>query len=133
MLKLFYLRGENASKAVLIYYRNYELNQSPYSVKDVRNFVKKFKETICTCERPRSGRPRVPIEFVSEVNNVITPGPLHTARSVSRKLDIPKNHRSPNPALRSADVSLYNPERSDIGTWRQQTICRAFVFFLQHI
>lgn len=90
LIKLFYLNGENAAEAVRIYRRNHKLRRGPCSVRSVRDLVRKFEETGCTCDRPRSGRPSVPVEVVAEVHNTITAGPLHTARSVARSLDLPK-------------------------------------------
>lgn len=90
LIKLFYLNGENAAEAVRVYRRNHKLRRGPCSVRTVRDLVKTFEETGCTCDRPRSGRPSVPVEVVAEVHNTITAGPLRTARSVARNLDVPK-------------------------------------------
>ena len=63
---------------------------SPCSVKSIRNLVKKFEETGCTCNRARSGLSRVFNEVVAKVHNRMITGPLHTARSVSRNLNAPE-------------------------------------------
>ena len=62
----------------------------PCSVKSVHNIVKKFKETLCTSDRPRSGRPRVSVEVVAEVHNTLTTYPLDASRNISHNLDVPK-------------------------------------------
>ena len=81
---------KNAAEVVRVYRRNNKLKRVSCSVKNVGNLVKKFEETICIRDGPRSGQPRVPVEVVAEVHNTMTTGPLHTARSVSRYLDVPK-------------------------------------------
>ena len=72
-----------------VYRQNHKLKRDPCSIKSVRNLVKKFEETECPLDDPRSGRPSV-FEVVAEVHNTMTTGSLHTARSVSRSLDVPK-------------------------------------------
>ena len=90
LMKLFYLSGENATEAVRVYGRNHMLEQGLCSIKTVHNLVMNFEETGWTCDRPLSGRSRVPVEVVAEMHNMITTGSLHTARSVSRNLNVPK-------------------------------------------
>ena len=58
--------------------------------KKVRNLVKKVEKTGCTCDRPRSGRPHVPVEVITEVHNKMTTGSLHAATSVFCNLYVPK-------------------------------------------
>ena len=78
------------NEAVRVYRRNHKLKRGLFSVKSMRNLVKKFKETGCTCDRTRFGRPRVPFEVVTEVHNAMTISPLHTAKSVSHNLNVSK-------------------------------------------
>lgn len=105
-----------------------KLKRDLCSVKSVRHLVKKFEETGCTWDTLRSEPPRVPVEVVAEVQKTITTGPLHTARNVSRYLEVPKTT-----VLNSADVSLSIPAPPGVGTWRQPTACRLCEFFPDQI
>ena len=89
-IMLLYLSRENASEAMRVYRWNNKLKRGSCSVKSVRNLVKRSGETWRSCDRPRSGRPHVPAEVAAEMHYMMTIGPLHTARNVSRNLDVPK-------------------------------------------
>ena len=69
---------------------NHKLKRGPCSIKIACNLEKKFEKTGCTCDRPRSGLSRVPVEVVAEVHNTMTTGPLYPARNVSRNLHVLK-------------------------------------------
>ena len=70
--------------------RNHKLKQGPCSVISLRNLVKKFEETECTCERSWNERRRDPVKVVAEVHSTISVDLLHSAKSVFRNLDVPK-------------------------------------------
>ncbi|GFX58616.1 transposable element tc3 transposase [Trichonephila clavipes] len=68
-------------------YENY------YGDRDSKGFisvkVRKFEDTGCTCNKPRSGRPTVSEDVVMEVHHTVTAGHTETARGIARVLDIP--------------------------------------------
>lgn len=45
-----YLNGQNAGEALQVYHRNHGLRGGPYTVKAVRDQIRKFQETVCTCD-----------------------------------------------------------------------------------
>ena len=90
LVKSFHLSGENFALAVRVHCRNHKLIRGPCSVKSVRNLVKKFEKTGCTCDRPQSEWPRFLIKIGGEVHNTMTKGSLHTVRNVFRNLYLPK-------------------------------------------
>ena len=68
IVKIYYLNGQNATQTLYVFSRNHGLRRGPCTVKAVRDLIHKFEETGCTCDRPQSGRPSVPVETVSEVH-----------------------------------------------------------------
>ena len=55
LIKLYNPSGENAAEAVRVYRRNHKLKRDPRHIISVRNLVKKFEETVLTCDISRSG------------------------------------------------------------------------------
>lgn len=90
LVKLYYQNGMNAAEALRVYRRNHRQIRGPCTPQALRDLAKKFEETGCTCDRPRSGRPTVPEDAVTEVHHIVTSGHMQTARGTARVLDIPK-------------------------------------------
>ena len=66
LIKLYYQNGMNCAEVLRVYRRNHRLKRGPCTSQALRDLVKKFEETGCTCDRPRSGRPTVPEDTVME-------------------------------------------------------------------
>ena len=63
----------------------------PCTVEAVRDLIRKFEETGCTCDQSRSGLPSVSVEAVAEVHATISEVPLASAHAVSRVLQLPNS------------------------------------------
>ncbi|GBM15575.1 hypothetical protein AVEN_95223-1 [Araneus ventricosus] len=68
MVKLFYLNGQNAAEALSAYRRNYSLRRDSCSAQAVRNLIRKFEETGCTCDRFLTRRHSFLVEVVAEAH-----------------------------------------------------------------
>ena len=90
--KIYYLYGQNAAQTLRVYRSNHGLRRGPCTVKAVRDLIHKFEETCCTCDRPRSIRPSVPVETVAEVHQTISTVRIASARGVSRVLHLPNSN-----------------------------------------
>ena len=71
-VKIYYLNGQNVAQTLRVYRRNHRLRQGPCTVKAVRDLIHKFEEIGYTCDRPRSGRPSIPVETVAEIHQIIS-------------------------------------------------------------
>ena len=63
----------------------------PCTVKSVQDLINKFVEIGCTCDRPRSGWPAVPVETVAEVHQTVSTVCPATTCGVSRVLNLPNS------------------------------------------
>ena len=90
--KIFYLNIQNVAQTLRIYNRNHGLRRGLCTVKVVRDLIHKCEENGCTCYRPRSGRPSVPVVAVTDVhqphNQFISTFRPASARGVSRVLNL---------------------------------------------
>ena len=50
--------------------------------------MRKFEDTGCTCDKPRSGRPTVSEDVVMELHHTVTAGHRETVRGIALVLDI---------------------------------------------
>ena len=92
IVKIYYLNGQNVAQTLRVYHRNHGLWRGLSTVKAVWDLIHKFEETGCTtCDRPRSGRPSVPVKTVAEVHQTINKVRSASARSVSRVLQLPNS------------------------------------------
>ncbi|GFW45602.1 transposable element tc3 transposase [Trichonephila clavipes] len=91
LIKLYYQNGMNAAEALRVYHRNHRQRRSPGTLQALRDLVRKFEDTGCTCNKPRSGRPTVSEDVVMEVHHTVTAGHTETARGIARVLDIPNS------------------------------------------
>ena len=55
IVRTYYLNGQNVAQTLHVYPRNHGLWQGPGTVKVVWDLIKKFEETRCAYNRPRSG------------------------------------------------------------------------------
>ncbi|GFW37163.1 transposable element tc3 transposase [Trichonephila clavipes] len=81
----------NAAEALRVYHRNHRQRRGPGTLQALRDLVRKFEDTGCTCNKPRSGRPTVSEDVVMEVHHTVTAGHTETARGIARVLDIPNS------------------------------------------
>ncbi|GFW07462.1 uncharacterized protein TNCV_3915951 [Trichonephila clavipes] len=81
----------NAAEALRVYHRNHRQRRGPGTLQALRDLVRKFEDTDCTCNKPRSGRPTVSEDVVMEVHHTVTAGHTETARGIARVLDIPNS------------------------------------------
>ncbi|GFX55868.1 hypothetical protein TNCV_1427301 [Trichonephila clavipes] len=88
LIKLYYQNGMNAAEALRVYHRNHRQRRGPGTLQALRDLVRKFEDTGCTCNKPRSGRPTVSEDVVMEVHHTVTAGHTETARGIARVLDI---------------------------------------------
>ena len=72
-----------------VYRRIHRQRRGPCTLQALRDLELKFKDTGCTCDKPRSGRPTVSEDIVMEVHHTVTAGHRETARGIARVLDIP--------------------------------------------
>ena len=79
----------NAEEALLVYRRNHRQRRGPCTLQALRDLVRKFEVTGCTCDKPRSGRPTVSEDVVMEVLHTVTAGHKETARGIARVLNVP--------------------------------------------
>lgn len=91
LIKLYYQNGMNAAEALRLYRRNHRQRRGPCTLQALRDLVRKFEDTGCTCDKPRSGRPTVSEDVVMEVHHTVTAGHTETARGIARVLDIPNS------------------------------------------
>ena len=91
IVKIYCLNGQNAALTLRVYRRNHRLRRGLYTVKAEPDLIHKFEETGCTCDLPRSGRPSVSVETVSEVHQTISTDRPASARGVSRALHLPNS------------------------------------------
>ncbi|GFX27593.1 hypothetical protein TNCV_4996481 [Trichonephila clavipes] len=64
----------NAAEALRVYHRNHRQRRGPGTLQALRDLVRKFEDTGCTCNKPRSGRPTVSEDVVMEVHHTVTAG-----------------------------------------------------------
>ncbi|GFX37216.1 hypothetical protein TNCV_994911 [Trichonephila clavipes] len=81
----------NAAEALRVYHRNHRQRRGPGTLQALRDLVRKFEDTGCTCNKPRSGRPTVSEDVVMEVHHTVTAGHTETVRGIARVLDIPNS------------------------------------------
>ncbi|GFV31286.1 hypothetical protein TNCV_2184791 [Trichonephila clavipes] len=79
LIKLYYQNGMNAAEALRVYHRNHRQRRGPGTLRALRDLVRKFEDTGCTCNKPRSGRPTVSEDVVMEVHHTVTAGHTETA------------------------------------------------------
>ncbi|GFS53260.1 uncharacterized protein TNCV_1035691 [Trichonephila clavipes] len=91
LIKLYYQNGMNAAEVLRVYQRNHRQRRGPGTLQALRDLVRKFEDTGCTCNKPRSGRPTVSEDVVMEVHHTVTAGHTETARGIARVLDIPNS------------------------------------------
>ena len=91
LVKMFYLNGQNSAAALRAFRHKHGLVRGPCTARAVRNLIRKFEETGCTCDRSRSGRPAVPVEAVAEVHAAVDGVRRASARGVSRALNMPNS------------------------------------------
>ena len=91
IVKIYYLNGQNAAQTLRVFLIYYGIRLSPCTDKAVRDLIHKFKEIGCTCDRPRSGRPSVPVETVAEVHQTISTARLGSTRGVSHVQNLPNS------------------------------------------
>ncbi|GFU34088.1 DUF4817 domain-containing protein [Trichonephila clavipes] len=91
LIKLYYQNGMNAAEALRVYHRNHRQGRGQGTLQALRDLVRKFEDTGCTCNKPRSGRPTVSEDVVMEVHHTVTAGHTETARGIARVLDIPNS------------------------------------------
>ena len=72
-----------------MYRRNHRQRLGPCTLQALRDLVRKFEDTGCACDKPRSGRPTVSEDVVMEVHHTVTAGHRETARGIARVLEIP--------------------------------------------
>ena len=84
---------------MLVYRRNHGLRQEPSTVKAIRDLIHKFEETSCTCDRPLSKRPSVPVETVVEVHQTISTVHPTSALGASRVLHLLNSTAIPQDSL----------------------------------
>ena len=87
LVKLYYQSGLKAVEALCVYHRNNLQRRFPCTPQDLHDFIKKFKGTGCTCNKPRSGWPIVSEDIVTEVHHTVTSGHMQTARVTASVLD----------------------------------------------
>ncbi|GFV75721.1 hypothetical protein TNCV_1756491 [Trichonephila clavipes] len=69
LIKVYYQNGMNAAEALRVYHRNHRQRRGPGTLQALRDLVRKFEDTGCTCNKPRSGRPTVSEDVVMEVHH----------------------------------------------------------------
>ncbi|GFU69110.1 hypothetical protein TNCV_2798601 [Trichonephila clavipes] len=79
--------GMNAAEALRVYHRNHRQRRGPGTLRDL---VRKFEDTGCTCNKPRSERPTVSEDVVMEVHHTVTAGHRNRKRH-SARVDIPNS------------------------------------------
>ncbi|GFT18829.1 hypothetical protein TNCV_4710401 [Trichonephila clavipes] len=68
----------NAAEALRVYHRNHRQRRGPGTLQALRDLVRKFEDTGCTYNKPRSGRPTVSEDVVMEVHHTVTAGHTET-------------------------------------------------------
>ena len=63
----------------------------PVYCQSSKDLIHRSEETGCTCDRPQSGQPSVPLEIVAEVYHTISNVRPASARGVSRVLNLPNS------------------------------------------
>ena len=89
LIKLYYQNGMNAAEALRVYRHNHRQRRGPCTLQALLDLVRKFEDTGCTCDKPRSGRPTISADVVLEVHHTLTAGHRETQRGIARVLDIP--------------------------------------------
>ncbi|GFY25886.1 hypothetical protein TNCV_1916361 [Trichonephila clavipes] len=84
LIKLYYQNGMNAAEALRVYHRNHRQRRGPGTLQALRDLVRKFEDTGCTCNKPRSGRPTVSEDVVMEVHHTVTAGHRNRKRHSAR-------------------------------------------------
>lgn len=130
-LKIYYLNGQNAAEALRVYRRKHGQCQGPCTAKAVRDMIRSFEETGCTCYRSLSERPSVPIEAVAEIHQTISEVPLPSAQSASRILQF-RHSRIPKILLSVLHIFPYWFQRALIlqAGYKQQRLDFAHEFFI---
>ncbi|GFT23731.1 hypothetical protein TNCV_3511911 [Trichonephila clavipes] len=86
LIKLYYQNGMNAAEALRVYHRNHRQRRGPGTLQALRELVRKFEDTGCTCNKPRSGRPTISEDVVMEVHHTVTAGHTETAKRHSARV-----------------------------------------------
>ncbi|GFX40283.1 hypothetical protein TNCV_4319161 [Trichonephila clavipes] len=104
----------NAAEALRVYHRNHRQRRGPGTLQALRELVRKFEDTGCTCNKPRSGRPTISEDVVMEVHHTVTAGHTETAKSIARVLDI-RAQRSASSCARYFTCFPIGSSASDVG------------------
>ncbi|GFU86675.1 uncharacterized protein TNCV_2880951 [Trichonephila clavipes] len=80
----------NAAEALRVYHRNHRQRRGPGTLQALRDLVRKFEDTGCTCNKPRPDG-QLFLRTVMEVHHTVTAGHTETARGIARVLDIPNS------------------------------------------
>ena len=90
LVKLYYQNGMNAAEGLRVYFRNHLQRRGSCTPQSLRELIQKFEDTGSTCDEPRSERPIVSEDVVTEVYHTMTSRHMETTRGTVRLLDIPK-------------------------------------------
>ncbi|GFX70979.1 hypothetical protein TNCV_1689621 [Trichonephila clavipes] len=119
LIKLYYQNGMNAAEALRVYHRNHRQRRGPGTLQALRDLVRKFEDTGCTCNKPRSGRPTVSEDVVMEVTTIQSPySDCRTHRNRKRHsacVGYPELNGPQALALGTSHVSLSVQARPDVG------------------
>ncbi|KAK1152677.1 hypothetical protein AOXY_G30778 [Acipenser oxyrinchus oxyrinchus] len=110
LVKFFYSTGSNAEAALREYRRVHNIRSGPCSRVAVHKLIKKFEETGCTCDKPRSGRPPTPTEVASEISRAGTDPPSPSPRVAGRRLDLPNSTCDPAEKARRGSLQYLSAQ-----------------------